>query len=133
MVGLQRAVTCAVRPWGWYAVVAEAEQEPIVSVRTVVLEPGRTSSFQVDRQGRERWVPLTHGLIAVIGEETCELIPGHLYEIGVGVPRRLLDLAGVGGTVLQLVFGHGDANGGPRQNGVPRQHGVPQEGEEVAR
>ena len=110
MVDLQRAVTCAVRPWGWFSVVAGDDEELIVAVRTLVLEPGQALSLQVHRHRRERWFPLTHGLGAVIGDESCELHPGHTYEIGAGVAHRLLDLAGVGGTVVQLLFSHDDAN-----------------------
>lgn len=94
-----------IRPWGWYTVVGVPNGLPIAGVKTLVVEPGQALSLQTHRWRAERWMPLSPGLGAVIGEEEHELLPGHVYDIEVGVQHRLLDHAGAGGSVIELMYG----------------------------
>lgn len=108
--GLQvmSSLTPVIRPWGWYSVVGEPDERPIAAVKTIVVQPGHALSLQTHRRRAERWTPLTNGLGAVIGDEEVELLTGQVYDIGIGVRHRLLDLAGAGGVVLELMYGEYD-------------------------
>jgi mannose-6-phosphate isomerase-like protein (cupin superfamily) len=93
------------RPWGWYAVLAEPDDEPIVAVKILQVDPGQMLSLQTHRLRRERWMPITSGLGAVIGDQKIELLLGHTYEIQTGVPHRLFDMGGSGGSVVETMYG----------------------------
>lgn len=103
--GVERETETVVRPWGHYMVLGEPDIEPITAVKKLVVEPGQALSLQSHRLRAERWMPLNYGLMAVIGDEEYDLIPGHVYDIGVGVRHRLVDRAGRGGAVVELIFG----------------------------
>lgn len=102
---MTQAVT---KPWGWYTVVGLADERPIAAVKTIVVEPGQALSLQTHSLRTERWLPLSFGLAAMIGGERHELLPNHVYDIGIGVPHRLFDECGTGGSVLEVMYGHYD-------------------------
>ena len=102
---VEEALEPEFRPWGWYAVLAEPDDEPIVAVKILQVDPGQMLSLQTHRLRRERWMPITSGLGAVIGDREIELLVGHTYEIQTGVPHRLFDMKGSGGSVVETMYG----------------------------
>lgn len=102
---VEAALSPDFRPWGWYAVLGEPDHEPIAAVKLLRVEPGGMLSLQTHQLRRERWMPVTPGLGAIIGEQTFELQIGCVYDIGVGVPHRLFDMAGSGGSVVETMYG----------------------------
>lgn len=93
------------RPWGWYAVLGEPDHDPIAAVKILRVAPGEMLSLQTHRLRRERWMPLMPGLGAIIGDQEIELEFGFTYEIGLGVPHRLFDMGGSGGSVIETMYG----------------------------
>lgn len=96
------------RPWGWFAVLGEPDDEPIACVKMLHVEPGGVLSLQTHDLRRERWVPISRGLGAVIGDKEMELTVGNVYEVPVGAPHRLFDMGGTGGTVIEIMYGKYD-------------------------
>jgi mannose-6-phosphate isomerase-like protein (cupin superfamily) len=107
---VEEPVERSLRPWGWYAVLAEPDHAPIAAVKLLRVEPGEMLSLQTHRLRRERWMPVTPGLGAVIGDREFELLVGHTYEIGVGVPHRLFTIGESGGSVIETMYGTYDEN-----------------------
>jgi mannose-6-phosphate isomerase-like protein (cupin superfamily) len=107
---VEEVLTYATRPWGWYAVLGEPDEDPIAAVKLLRVAPGEMLSLQTHRLRRERWMPVTYGLGAIIGDRKLELLPGRTYEIGIGVPHRLFDISGSGGTVTEIMYGTYDEN-----------------------
>jgi mannose-6-phosphate isomerase-like protein (cupin superfamily) len=99
------AIVPETRPWGWYAVLGEPDHHPIAAVKVLHVEPGGMLSLQTHEQRRERWLPITEGLGAIIGDKRIELLPGHTYEIDIGIPHRLFDIGGSGGSVIETMYG----------------------------
>lgn len=100
----------AVRPWGRYGVLAEPDCDLIAAVKVLHVEPGHKLSLQTHALRRERWTPVTPGLGAIIGDQAYELVVGHTYEIGVGVPHRLFTIGESAGTVVETMYGTYDEN-----------------------
>jgi mannose-6-phosphate isomerase-like protein (cupin superfamily) len=98
------------RPWGWYAILAEPDNDPIVAVKLLSVAPGQMLSLQTHRLRRERWMPVTPGLGAIIGDQEIALQVGFTYEIQIGVPHRLFDVQGSGGSVVETMYGSYDEN-----------------------
>ena len=94
-----------IRPWGWFTLLGEPDHDPIAAVKTLHVEPGGVLSLQTHQLRRERWIPLTLGLGAVIGDQEIELLVDHAYEVPIGVPHRLFDIRGTGGTVVEIMYG----------------------------
>jgi len=107
---IEEPIEWIVRPWGWYGVLGEPEHEPIAAVKILYVEPGQALSLQTHALRRERWSPVTPGLRAIIGNEALELLVGHTYEIGIGVPHRLFTSSDVGGSVVETMYGTYDEN-----------------------
>jgi mannose-6-phosphate isomerase len=94
-----------IRPWGWFTVLGEPDHDPIAAVKILHVEPGQMLSLQTHQLRRERWIPTTQGLGAVIGDQEIELLLGHSYEVPIGVPHRLFDVRGSGGSVIEIMYG----------------------------
>ena len=103
-------LTVDVRPWGWFTLLGEPDDDPVAAVKTLHVEPGQMLSLQTHQLRRERWIPLTYGLGAIIGDEKVELLLDHSYEVPIGVPHRLFDIRGAGGTVVEIMYGKYDEN-----------------------
>ena len=93
------------RPWGWFTLLGEPDEMPIAAVKTITVEPGHALSLQFHDHRRERWMPLSHGLVAEIGHEHHELRPGHLYDIGIGVLHRLRNAGSSVGLLVEIMYG----------------------------
>lgn len=102
---VERTLLPEVRPWGSYLVLGEPDHTPIAAVKILQVGPNEMLSLQTHRLRRERWVPLTPGLGALIGSREYELQVGCAYEIEIGVPHRLYDRAGSGGSVIETMYG----------------------------
>ena len=107
---VQEPIEWVVRPWGWFGVLAVPDHAPIAAVKLLYVEPGEALSLQTHAVRREGWTPVTPGLRAIIGDEAMELLVGHTYEIGVGVPHRLFTNSDVGGSVVETMYGIYDEN-----------------------
>jgi mannose-6-phosphate isomerase len=99
-----------VRPWGSFVLLGVPDEEPIAAVKVLNVDPGQRLSLQTHELRRERWIPTSPGLGAVIGEHDFLLEVGITYEVPVGVPHRLYDKGGAGGTVIEIMFGVYDEN-----------------------
>jgi mannose-6-phosphate isomerase-like protein (cupin superfamily) len=86
-------------------VLGEPDHERIAAVKLLHVEPRQMLSLQTHCLRRERWVPTTTGLGAVIGDQEHELLLGRAYEIPVGTSHRLFDKGGRGGTVIEIMYG----------------------------
>jgi mannose-6-phosphate isomerase-like protein (cupin superfamily) len=102
---VEEALAYETRPWGSYAVLGEPDHDPIAAVKILYVEPGGMLSLQTHSLRRERWVPISTGLGAIIGERELPLVMGRTYEIGIGVPHRLFDIGGAGGSVVETMYG----------------------------
>ena len=115
-VGVQ--TPSSVRPWGWYTVLGEPDHEPVAAVKLLWVEPGEMLSLQTHRLRRERWIPISYGLGAVIGDQEIELMRGRAYVINMGVPHRLFDMRGSGGNVIEVMYGTYDEDDIIRLNDI---------------
>jgi len=104
-LSVEEALSPDTRPWGNYVVLGEPDHDPIAAVKILTVEPGGMLSLQTHRLRRERWVPISTGLGAIIGDQEYPLLLGHTYEIDIGVPHRLFDLEGSGGSVVETMYG----------------------------
>jgi len=98
------------RPWGWYAILGQPEDEQIAAVKVLRVDAGQMLSLQTHELRRERWIPVTPGLGAIIGDEEILLEVGTAYEVPAGVPHRLFSIGVFGGTVIELMYGTYDEN-----------------------
>jgi len=98
------------RPWGWYTVLGEPDDDPIAAVKILRVDPGQMLSLQTHELRRERWIPINNGLGAIIGDEEIALKAQCIYEIPAGVQHRLFDKSGLGGSVIEVMYGIYDEN-----------------------
>lgn len=93
------------RPWGHYFT---AYQTPHLWVKTIVVNPESQLSYQLHNHREEHWSVSESGLMAIIGEETIDLLPGVCYTVGYRVPHRIVNKTAWPKVLTEVATGNPD-------------------------
>jgi mannose-6-phosphate isomerase-like protein (cupin superfamily) len=92
------------RPWGGYHIISEDAQ----AVKLLTVKPMTRLSLQKHERRSERWMALTDGMMAIIGEQAVIMEPFRVYTVDVGQVHRIMNYSNEMGYIVETLHGEYD-------------------------
>lgn len=97
------------RPWGSFAVLADAATGPApIAVKILTVSPGRRLSLQTHELRSEEWTALDDGLRVQIGDDVLDLAAGDTVRVEVGTVHRIENVGAGPARIVEVMYGRYD-------------------------